>query len=102
MAQLPSARQLRAIGHKLHPILTVAGNGLSESVLMELDRALIDHELIKVKLAVGGRDTRDQVLAELLESSGASLVQRVGNTALVLRRSENPDPKKSNLIRSLI
>ena len=29
-------RQLRAIGHKLKPVVTVAGNGLSEAVIAEL------------------------------------------------------------------
>ncbi len=95
----PSVRQLRGLGHKLHPIVTIAGNGLSESVLLELERALDDHELIKIKLAVGAREMRDAVLGEVCEKSGAELVQRIGNTALLLRRSVNPDPKKSNLIR---
>jgi RNA-binding protein len=39
-------RQLRAIGHKLKPVVTVAGNTLSEGVTAELERALDDHELI--------------------------------------------------------
>ena len=45
-------KQYRTIGHNLNPIVTIAGNGLSEPVLAELDRALDDHELIKVKLAI--------------------------------------------------
>lgn len=97
----PSQRQLRAIGHKLRPVLTVAGKGLSDSLMLELNRALDDHELIKVKLAVGERATRDAVLTEMLETANASLIQRVGNTALILRRSNQPDVRKSNLIRFL-
>jgi RNA-binding protein len=54
-------RQLRAIAHKLKPVVTIAGNGLSEGVLAELERALNDHELIKIKLAVGSREARSQV-----------------------------------------
>jgi len=45
-------KQFRTLGHKLNPIVTIAGNGLSENVLLELNRALDDHELIKVKLAL--------------------------------------------------
>ena len=45
-------KYLRSLGHQLKPVVTVAGNGLTESVVAELDRALSDHELIKVKLAV--------------------------------------------------
>ena len=29
-------KQLRAIGHKLKPVVTIAGNGLSEAVIAEL------------------------------------------------------------------
>src|SRR5690554_7623982 len=51
-------KEFRTLGHKLNPIVTIAGNGLSESVLAELNRALDDHELIKVKLALVEREAR--------------------------------------------
>lgn len=98
----PSAaalRQYRAIAHQLNPIVTVAGAGLSDGVLGELERALSDHELIKIKVTVGDRGTRDQLIANLCERVGAQLIQRIGNTATLLRRSPTADPRKSNLHR---
>jgi RNA-binding protein len=92
-------KQLRAIGHKLKPVVTIAGNGLSESVIAEVDRALTDHELIKIKLAVGSRDARAAVAAEICAHSGAEIVQSIGNIVVVLRRTTKPDPRLSNLIR---
>lgn len=92
-------RRLKAIGHRLKPVLTIAGRGLSGGVLEELERALNDHELIKVRLSVGDRDVRDALIDELLQASGAQAVQRIGNTVLLLRRSKEPDPRLSNLIR---
>lgn len=94
-------RRLKAIGHKLKPVLTIAGNGLTDSVIAELERALNDHELVKVKLSVGDRDVRDTLIESLLERSRAQAVQRIGNTVLLLRRSSQPDPRLSNLIRRL-
>lgn len=94
------SRQLRAIGHKLKPVVTVAGKGLSETVLAELERALNDHELIKVKLAAGSRQARTELTAAVCERTGAELVQAVGNILLILRRSPKPDPRLSNLIRA--
>jgi RNA-binding protein len=94
-------KQLRAIGHKLNPVVTIAGNGLTESVLAELERALGDHELIKVKLAVGSREARTAVAQEICDRCGAELVQSIGNVVVILRRSANPDPRLSNLIRPL-
>ena len=92
-------KQLRAIGHKLKPVVTVAGNGLSDAVIAEVDRALSQHELIKIKLAVGGKDAKTAVTEELCERAGAEVVQSIGNVILVLRRTAKPDPRLSNLLR---
>jgi RNA-binding protein len=94
-------RQLRAIGHKLKPVVTVAGNGLSDSVVSEIERALGQHELIKIKLAVGDRDARRAVAEDICQRTGAELIQSIGNVILVLRRTDEPDPRLSNLLRPL-
>ena len=93
-------RQLRAQAHFLKPIVTVAWKGLAPSVLEEVDRALTDHELIKVKIAVGDREQRESVIGELCAHSEAYLVQRVGNIATLLKPNPQADPRKSNLHRS--
>ena len=93
------SKQFRAIGHKLKPVVTVAGKGLSENVLQEIERALTDHELIKIKLVVGDRGARLAVGEDICDSTGAELVQSMGNIILLLRRSPEPDPRLSNLIR---
>jgi RNA-binding protein len=92
-------KQLRAIGHKLKPVVTVAGKGLSEAVVAEVDRALSQHELIKIKRAVGGKDAKTAVIEELCERSGGEVVQSIGNVILLLRRATKPDPRLSNLLR---
>ena len=73
----PSSKELRptcAQAHSLKPVVTVAGKGLATSVLEELDRALNDHELVKVKMAVGDREQRESVIGELCSQSEAYLV----------------------------
>lgn len=94
-------RQYRAIAHKLNPVVRVGGNGLSPGVLLEVNRALNDHELIKIKIAVGDRAARDELISELCASVSAGLVQRIGNTATLLRRNPESDPRKSNLQRQI-
>jgi RNA-binding protein len=94
-------RQLRAIGHKLKPVVTIAGNGLNEGVVAELERALNDHELIKIRLAAGSREARGAIVDQLCQQLGADVVQRIGNVVVILRRAEQPDPRLSNLIRPL-
>lgn len=92
-------KQLRAIGHKLKPVVTVAGKGLSETVRLEIERALTDHELIKIKLVVGERADRSAISEDICDSTGAELIQSMGNIILLLRRSAQPDPRLSNLLR---
>ncbi len=92
-------KALRSVGHNLNPIVTVAGKGLTENVLMEIDRALEDHELIKVKYAVGDRELKKEMIERTVEASRSVLVQSIGNIALLFRAAQKPDPKKSNLLR---
>ncbi|QOR40488.1 ribosome assembly RNA-binding protein YhbY [Billgrantia diversa] len=92
-------KAFRSIGHHLNPVVTVSENGVSEGVLAELDRALADHELIKVKLALAERDDRAAMLEELLAASGAERVQTIGKMALLYRKSPQANPKLSNVKR---
>lgn len=90
-------KTLRSIGHKLNPVVTVAGNGLTENVLIEIDRALEDHELIKIKYAVGDRELKKKLLGETEKKTRSVLIQSIGNIGLFYRPAKEPDPKKSNL-----
>jgi len=92
-------KAFRSIGHHLNPVVTVSENGLSEGVLAELARALEDHELVKVKLAIGDRDDRQAVIAELIEASHSELVQTIGKIALLYRHNPRVNPKLSNIQR---
>lgn len=85
-------KHLRGLGHTLHPLVTVADKGLSETVMKEITGALEHHELIKIKVRVGDRTVRDQLLADLVTRTDALLLQRVGNIALVYK-SPPKDPK---------
>ena len=92
-------KKLRTIGHGLKAVVTVAGNGLSENVIAELNRALDDHEMIKVKV-FGDREERAEVVASLKELPDTAIVQVVGGMALVYRASREPNPVLSNIARA--
>jgi RNA-binding protein len=82
-------KHLRRLGHDLNPIVLVGQAGLSANLVTELDRALRDHELVKIRARVGERAERDRILAELAAATGSEQVQRIGHVALLYRR--NPD-----------
>lgn len=90
-------KQFRAIGHNLKPIVTVAGKGVSSSIVEETLRALNDHELIKVKFQVGDREVKQQLIQALCNKCQAELVQTIGNIALIYRPAEEPNLQLSNL-----
>lgn len=90
-------RQYRTIGHDLKPVVTVAEKGLSENVLAELERALNDHELIKVKLAIPDREARKSAVEQLSKKTGSIVVQEIGKVALIFREAKKPNTKLSNI-----
>jgi len=92
-------KRFRAIGHNLKPIVTVAGNGLSETVIAELNRALNDHELIKIKLVFDDRADRQLAIEEICKQTDALSVQSIGKVALLYKAAKKPNPKLSNLLR---
>ncbi|MDN6319146.1 MAG: ribosome assembly RNA-binding protein YhbY [Marinobacter sp.] len=92
-------REYRAIAHNLKPVIIVGDKGLTENLQEELERALNDHELIKIKVASQDRETRQEAVSALCESSGAEVVQTIGKIAVILRRAKKPNPKLSNLLR---
>ncbi|EBA01821.1 ribosome assembly RNA-binding protein YhbY [Marinobacter sp. ELB17] len=92
-------REYRAIAHNLKPVIIVGDKGLTENLQEELERALNDHELIKIKIASQDRETRQQAVTELCTGAKAEVVQTIGKIAVILRRAEKPNPKLSNLLR---
>ena len=92
-------KQFKSIGHHLKPIVTIADNGLTEGVLAELDRALNDHELIKIQLRLAERDARTAIIAELCQKSSSLLVQSICKVALIYRKNPQPNKNLSNVLR---
>ena len=70
----------------MNPIVMLGNAGLTEGVVGELDRALSDHELVKVSARVGGRDARNETLGELASRTNAEIIQHVGNVGVFYRR----------------
>jgi RNA-binding protein len=80
-------RHLRGLAHPLKPVIRLGNAGLTEAVVRETGRALDDHELIKVKAAgAGEREARDALFVSLATRTASSLVQRIGNVAVLYRR----------------
>lgn len=88
-------KHLKALAHKLKPIVTVGQHGMKDSIGDELDIALNFHQLVKLKVNLGDRDARDALITELSNKYKAELIQRIGNIAVLYRRNFD----KENLLK---
>lgn len=93
-------KNLRGIGHGLKPLVTIASKGLTDAVCAEVDRALEDHELIKVSIKTSDRESLVSIAAELCDRNRAELVQLIGHVALIYRAADKPNPRLSNVLRA--
>ncbi len=87
-------RHLRGLAHDLKPVVLVGDSGLTDGVVRETERALRDHELIKIKVRAADRDTRDALIADLATRTTSELVNRIGHVAVLYRKR----PDKTGIV----
>lgn len=92
-------KYLKGIGHQLNPVVIIGGNGITPTIIEEIERALFDHELIKIKIPAGSKEARDAVVSQLAEATGSVAVTSIGRVCLLLKQNPDANPKLSNLAR---
>ena len=80
-------RYLRGLTHPLQPVVMVADKGLSDNVMMEIESALQQHELVKIKLRAD-RETRTAWIARISKQCSAEKVHVIGQVACFFRRNK--------------
>ncbi|MFO8156013.1 MAG: ribosome assembly RNA-binding protein YhbY [Pseudomonadota bacterium] len=76
---------LKQQAHALKPVVMLGQHGLTDAVVNETEQALEAHELIKVRINAGDRDTRAGFIEELTRRTGAEPVQTIGRVAILYR-----------------
>jgi RNA-binding protein len=84
-------RHLRALAHPLKALVQVGEDGISPGVVEAVDRALLDHELVKVRLREPG--DKKALARTLAERCGAVLCGLVGHTVILYR----PHPERPRI-----
>lgn len=90
MPSTPLRRRLRGLGHPLAPVVQIGKQGATEAVFKQVGQALLDHELIKVKLGGECPETRFELAERFGAESGVNVVQILGRTIVLYKRH----PKK--------
>jgi len=80
-------QQLKAKAHSLKPVVFIGNNGLSDNVNTEIDRALTDHELIKIRIQTADREIKRELFAEICLSHHAEPIQLIGSIATIYRKN---------------
>jgi RNA-binding protein len=83
---------LRGLGHELRPIVQIGKDGIDDGVVAAVDRALTDHELVKIKVNVGESVDLDRhdAAETIAKRTHSEVAQVLGNTLLLYRA--NPEP----------
>jgi len=85
-------RFLRAAAHELKPTVQIGKQGLSSAVCSQIEQALLDHELIKVKVGSECPDDLSEIATKLSSQLSAHIAQSIGLT-LVLYKRHPKEPK---------
>ena len=77
---------LRGLGHHLDPVVQIGKEGITDGLLAALERALDQHELIKLRIGEHAPGERPDLAAAIAQRTGSGLVQLLGRTCLIYRR----------------
>ena len=85
-------RHLRGLGHDLKPIVQIGKDGIDDGVVAAVDRALVDHELVKVKVGEAAGLERHDAAEDIARRTHSEVAQVLGNTLLLYRADpDQPD-----------
>ncbi|MBA2654225.1 MAG: YhbY family RNA-binding protein [Gammaproteobacteria bacterium] len=82
-------RELAAQVHKLKPVILIGNKGLTDAVQSEINAALEHHELIKIRIAGGDRDYREEIIRQVCASQQAILIKRIGHIFAIYRKKKD-------------
>lgn len=72
---------------KVPTTVQIGKNGVTESVIDQIDQSLEDHELVKIGVLRTVDVSAKSLIAEVAEKTGAEPVQAIGNKIVLYRLS---------------
>ena len=85
-------RYLRSLAHDLSAIILLGAKGATPAVVKELNQALSQHELVKVKLSGGDSEQRQAQIDVLTAGTEAETIHQIGHVVVLFRRNAD-EPK---------
>lgn len=88
MLSTADKKKLRTLGQALPNMIQIGKGGLTENLLTSLDNDLEAHELVKVNLLKTCEMEVREAAIECASQTGAEIVQIIGRTFVLYRRSK--------------
>lgn len=82
---------LKSLATKLSPVVMIGKQGLTESVIKELDAVLKDKELIKASVLKNALSCSSEMMNAAASALGAEPVIAIGAKFVLYRRSDKRD-----------
>ena len=76
--------ELKTKAHELDPVAHIGKYGVTPESLAHIDKALADHELIKVKF-LGFKEQRIILSEEIAGATSSKVIDVIGNVAILYR-----------------
>ena len=86
MLDKETRRTLNAQAHTLKPLIQIGRNGLTPAALANIDKALTDHTLIKVKFN-DHKTQKKELSTTIAQQTKADIVDLIGNTLILHREN---------------
>jgi len=98
MVQLNSAqrKELRSKAHHLEPVVIIGNNGVTDTVVESVDKALEARELIKIRFNEFKKEKKE-LTADIVEKTESGLAGIIGHVAILYRPHKNEDKRKIKL-----
>lgn len=78
---------LRSKAHHLQPLVQIGKNGITESVIDQIEEALEAKELIKVTVLQNCGEDKNEIALHLSKVDGIHIVQTIGNIIVLYKES---------------
>ena len=86
-------RQLRGLAHELKPVVHIGRHGATVPLIAQVEQALLDHELVKVRINQNNLDNVTEMVDAITGQTDAALVQRIGRVLIFFR----PHPEEPRI-----
>ena len=89
-------KELKRKGKTLKPIINLGKSGITDQLVIHIQKVLKQKKLIKIKINRSALEEKDkkEILNEILEKTGAKLVDFVGFNAVLCKKPSSSEKKE--------